>query len=206
MDDLYKASLGQDIDNYALSSAFEISKFCNENYVLESVERLKVSGNVKAYGEPNITESFINALFFAKNYKFNKKNIHLNEQSMTPSGEELNFFGEDSTLYYKCERSNLYYNRLELKYADIYIHLVPASFTLNLKWATYTEVAHVKRDNIINKTIKTIDYQMLCDSIDMSWYKDGDTLKKNYQSVTNLIDFGIHSNIYLFICAILFCY
>ena len=87
MDDLYKASLGQDIDNYALSSAFEISKFCNENYVLESVERLKVSGNVKAYGEPNITESFINALFFAKNYKFNKKNIHLNEQSMTPSGE-----------------------------------------------------------------------------------------------------------------------
>ena len=59
MDDLYKASLYQDVDNYVLSSAFEMSKFCNENYVLESVERLKVSGSVKAYGEPNVAESFI---------------------------------------------------------------------------------------------------------------------------------------------------
>lgn len=191
MDDLYKASLYQDVDNYVLSSAFEMSKFCNENYVLESVERLKVSGSVKAYGEPNVAESFINALFFAKNYRFNKKNIYLNEHSMTSGGEELNFFGKDQTLYYKCERSGLFYNKLELKYADIYIRLVPAPFTLKLKWATYTEVAHIKRDNIINKTIKTIDYQMLCDSIDMSWYKDGDTLKKNYQSITNLIDFEL---------------
>lgn len=55
----------------------------------------------------------------------------------------------------------MFYNKLELKYADIYIRLVPAPFTLKLKWATYTEVAHIKRDNIINKTIKTIDYQML---------------------------------------------
>ena len=61
-----KASLGQEVDNYVLSSAFEMSKFCNENYVLESVERLKVSGSVKAYGEPNVAGEFYKCFILCK--------------------------------------------------------------------------------------------------------------------------------------------
>lgn len=191
LDDLYNAELGNPVNNYVIDSPYSVYNYCNEGYVLESVKRLKVSGDVKAYGESSVSENFLNTLFFAKNYKFSKKNVITSDSSMTPNGEEMTFYGEDQTLTYKYTRCGLYYTNLEIRYADIYVKLTKVPFNINLKWVTYSDIAHTRKNKILNKTIKTIDYQMLCDSIDMSWYKDGDKLKKDYKSVGTLVDFEL---------------
>ena len=53
------------------------------------------------------------------------------------------------------------------------------------------EIEGNTKKNILVNTIKVIDYQMLCDSLDMSWYKTGDVLHKDYRTVKTIRDFEL---------------
>ena len=55
-DDALNVAMGNPATQEVISSEFRLASFYNENYVLEIMKRLKVSGGVQTWGQPQILD------------------------------------------------------------------------------------------------------------------------------------------------------
>lgn len=190
-DDVLNAQMGVQITNEEILSPLELKRFFNENYVIEVLKRLKISGNVFMYQQSQIIENLIDTITFAKNYRFNKNDILLNMESRVNITVIQDFKGADNNITFNYSKEDEYYTKIEIHYAGIEIYMEQAPFVLSEKAFPLIEADRLYKKKILTKTIKDIDYSLLCDSLDMSWYKKDGVLMKDYQSIESVRDFEL---------------
>lgn len=174
-----------------LDSEFDISNDLDLGYVAEAVKRNKASGRVFVFKEEGILETILNELSFANNYTFARTQIIQDEDYYYLNENFIKFRASDTNLKYEHESTNDLFTYLHIEHGDFYLHLTQARKGVSVKRLEFTEVFGTVRKNILTNTIKVIDYQMLCDSLDMSWYKDGDVYKKDYHTIKTIKDFEL---------------
>ena len=186
--DRYNVEMGEQVKNPVIDSYYSLRDYCNENYVEEILVRAKASGTIKFFGETQVIETVLNTISFAKNYRFSNKDILKDDSNQVLADSYSSFYGVDSTLLFSFEQTNGFYSEIKIEFGDVTLEMYK-SVSVNIKDFELVELQKSRRKKILTKTIVDVDYQMLCDSSDMSWYQDGDTYKKDYQSVETIQEF-----------------
>lgn len=190
-DDALNVAMGNPATQEVISSEFRLASFYNENYVLEIMKRLKVSGGVQTWGQPQILDIVLDTIMFAKSYKFANKDTQQNLVSQMVGSTRIDFKAQDNNLLLEYVQVDSYYRSFHVKRANIEIQLTEAPFKLKESVFTLTEADRLYRKRVLSKTIKDIDYNALCESLDMSWYKKDNVKVKDYRSIDNLRDFEL---------------
>ena len=192
--DIFDVQMGQPPKEPQIITPMACKAFYNENYVLEILKRVKVSGTVQIYGQQQIIETFLETLKFAENYRFADNEITKVVQT-TPGFEVItNVQAKSPDIifnYLKVDSISgfSYYKDLYVVYGGITIKLESCTFSLSEKVFKLEDADKFYTKRVLTKTIKNIDYGMLCDSLDMSWYKKDDVLQKDYKSIKNVVEF-----------------
>ena len=187
-EDRYRAEMGEPLQYPEIPSYYNLKAYCTPSYVEEILTRTKASGKIKVFNDSQIIETVLNTISFARNYQFSKQNIIKDDTVQALTDTLRSFYGKDQTLFFSCEQTNNFFSELKIEYGDVSLELYKGT-SLNIKQFELTEIQKTRRKKILTKTIIDVDYQMLCDSSDMSWYQDGDIIKKDYQVIDNLPDF-----------------
>lgn len=187
-EDRYRAEMGEPLQYPEIPSYYNLKAYCTPSYVEEILTRTKASGKIKVFNDSQIIETVLNTISFARNYQFSKQNIIKDDTVQALTDTLRSFYGKDQTLFFSCEQTNNFFSELKIEYGDVSLELYKGT-GLNIKQFELTEIQKTRRKKILTKTIIDVDYQMLCDSSDMSWYQDGDIIKKDYQVIDNLPDF-----------------
>lgn len=190
-DDIVNHAMGLDVVNPVISSAWAVKSFYNENYVEEILKRKKVSGEVEVYGKPHVVDIVLEALSFARNYRFAEKDIIKNTVTTMFQDKLYEFEAFDSNMHYSYMKDDFYFKKIKIINSNVELQLESAGFSLQLKGFELIEASNIYKKNVLNKTIKVIDYNALCEVLDMTWYKDGDVFKKDYKSIDNIRDFEL---------------
>lgn len=174
-----------------LSSELMINKDLDSNYLAEGVKRLKTSGRVFVYKQSSVIENLLNVMSFANNYNFANKDVFEKRDYYSFNENIVSFKAQDENLEYAFNKTNGLFTSLDIKYGDIQLHLHTAKTFYRLASIDFKEIDGNTKKNILVNTIKVIDYQMLCDSLDMSWYKTDDIMHKDYRTIKTIRDFEL---------------
>lgn len=190
----------QDLVDYNLTGAATgtiihdvaaLTKYFSEDYLLESIIKSKATGAVKKYGNVSYLEQVLDAIYYAKSYKFLQQDISKNEYSLNLGIELLSFDASNSSISFSYESINGIYSLLHLHYQGIVINAKES--TIKLKDANkikYYDITATQRKQIMRATIRTITYDILASMLDMTWYKDSDgNVLKNYKSIKTIYEF-----------------
>lgn len=188
-DDVINYEMGNDLKYPLLTSEYAINKDVEDGYVMGAIKRLKASGKVYTYKDSSVIENVLSTISFANNYKFANRNISINEDVFYLNENKITFSAKDENLSFEYATVNGLYNNIHITYGDVQVDLVAAKSHYQLKKIIFTEADNSQRKRILENTIKVIDYQMLCDSLDMSWYKKDDVLQKDYKTIKTTREF-----------------
>ena len=191
VEDRFAAEMGATITHPVIRSQFVLDEYYNDNYLLGILKRTKISGKISVWGNNHVNEVLLDTLAFAKNYKFAKADVRKDTVSRLVASNNYSFDATDRNLVYQYERDDMYFQKLYIKYSGVEIKL--ESFTTKLSETAFelTDANRVYSKKILTKTIKDIDYNTLCDSLDMTWYRDGDVFKKDYQTIESMREFEL---------------
>lgn len=190
-EDVVNYEMGNDLTYPLITSEYAINKNTDDGYILGAIKRLKTSGKVFTYKDSSIIENMLSTLNFANNYRFANRSISVNEDVFYLNENNVTFSAKDENLTYEYKTTNGLYTSIQITYGDVQISLNAAKSTYSLKNIKFIEADTVLRTRVLENTIKVIDYQMLCDSLDMSWYKQGDVLQKDYKTVKTIREFEL---------------
>ncbi len=101
------------------------------------------------------------------------------------------FIASDNTLTYRLKTKNHLIQAMYVKYRGIVIDVNEAKGmrTLPAKSLEWREAESSIKKQILVSTLKKVTYEMLCEKLDMSWYrKDGKDLKR-YRTIKNIAEF-----------------
>lgn len=188
-EDAYEVEMGGLAKYPTIDSPYSIKGLFSEDYLLEATTRLKVSGKVKAVGQFNTIETVVTAIAFARNYHFARANILLNEQVMLMNELSVVFAAEDENVAFSYKTINGIISEMKLRYSDVSFELRSVSFSLPYGKLDFHEVPQMAKKKMLLASLKTIDYQTLGDSLDMNWYKKGEELQKDYDTIKTIDEF-----------------
>lgn len=162
-----------------------------KDYVLEGIERLKVTGKVRYSGSCSTLTRILDTIAFARNYRFKKCDVSVDEDGIVDFEQVTNFAASDSTLTYKLKTKKHLIQAMYVKYRGITIDVDEAKGmrTFPTKSLEWKEAESSVKKQILVSTLKKVTYGMLCEKLDMSWYrKDGKDLKR-YRTIKNVAEF-----------------
>lgn len=162
------------------------------DYLVESVCLRKKSGRVFKYGNSKIILAIINAIKGAKSYQFEKDNIVIDNKSFIDGKESISFSAMDENVRLSYKKVNGIYTELTMKFHNIEIDMQPVTFTLKVDKNKYTELESKPLEQYLVASLKRIDYETLCNFLDMSWYKENGVKKKNYNHISSKEDFELN--------------
>lgn len=174
-----------------LTGAGTVHDYFNTEYVVESIKLRKRTGIVSKYGKTNLLAAVIDALAYARSYKFDQKDIIEHITEMKDTDERIVFHAVDDNLGYSYEQFNGLFTFLSIKTTAVDITLYKVNFSLNLKNLKYTELSNNKARNIMVATMKKMTFDTLNQILDMSWYKKDGKLNKKYVSVKSQEEFEL---------------
>ena len=174
-----------------LSSEFMINKTLDDGYVLEGLRRLKTSGKVFVYKRCDLIENILSNISFANNYTFAPTDITQKDDVFYLNENIYTFRAADQNLSFDYETRNGLYSRIVITYGDFRLNLQTAKNSYKYNSKMFEEISGVIKKNVLVNTIKVIDYQMLCDSLDMSWYRKDGVNKKDYKTIKTIREFEL---------------
>lgn len=190
-EDYVSIQMGKQAIHPVIPSEWAVKQFYDNNYVIEILKRKKVSGEVTIWGNPQIIDRLLDVMSFARNYRFNNKDITDNTHMQMGASNLYKFKAVDNHLVYEYERDDFHYHALKIVYSGIEVQFQEANFSLDLSKFPLNLASNLYKKKILSQSIKTITYETLCESLDMSWYKIGDKLLKVYKSISNIRDFEL---------------
>ena len=174
-----------------LGTLQEVTRGLTGDYVLEGIERLKVTGKVRYCRAHSTLSRILDVIAFARNYRFRKCDVSEDENNMVDFEPVTSFIASDNTLTYRLKTKNHLIQAMYVKYRGIVIDVNEAKGmrTLPAKSLEWREAESSIKKQILVSTLKKVTYEMLCEKLDMSWYrKDGKDLKR-YRTIKNIAEF-----------------
>lgn len=192
-DDMIRNLLGEKLEHKILNTIadVELNRFTID-YVTCILTRQSVSGKAKFYGNIKTCKEITELFHLAKSYSFSKNAvIGKNEEVFDGCYFNRSFSARDNNINYSYEKSGTIYKFIEIQYNGQYLKLNEARQHIKIPRVEYTQlndVEYLKR--LISTNVEDIDFEILCNKLDMSWYidKDGNILK-NYKAIKTLKDY-----------------
>ena len=190
-DDVAKFVKGEALDHVVLQNVKAFEYYATPEYAIEGVSRTKVSGKVKAFGNNKIITKVLDTVSFAGTYTFRKDDIALDENSMQDGELCHTFHAEDNNLAYSYTLLNNLYKQLIIKdkTSGISIELSKTSMKAQLKQFDFKEVDKEVKNKVLLSSLKSVTYEMLCETLDMSWFEKDGVRQKNYKSIKTIEEF-----------------
>lgn len=188
--DRIKYEMGQQIDSVIIQDTGSLGKYYSEDYLLESVTLMRATGKIHKYGDYSIIETILENLKNAQMYKFRDSDV-TEDSTVVDMGTTIKrFSAQDDNLLFEWESVDYFnYTSLLLRNSVIFLQLTPTTFNVPSKKLLYSEVQGTEKKTIARATLKTITYDVLCDYLDMSWYKKDGVLQKDYHSIKSVREF-----------------
>lgn len=192
--DLHTLVTGEPAEFMVLTAREAFGRPIPVEYVVEGLERSKASGKTSMFKKKMILQSLTQALADSRAY-------HFATDAVIESRENIqgftyhNFEGQDERMSLKFTRvNNEYYTHLELKYEDFDLYL-DEQFNVRVPTRTMKFVPIKERENgkVVFHSSKSLDFETLCEVLDMSWYieggKPGGKVLKDYRPITSIPEF-----------------
>lgn len=184
-EDRVKMLSGEKLGHVVIKDVDQIKRYYDEGYVLEGVKRYKKTGKVETYGKTNVLMRVMDAMSYAKSYRFNKEDV-LDSYSGVDVGEYIQSFSAgDDNLQYNYEMRDGEYFYLRIKNASIAFELSNMDWKIPLAKLRYVRAERQQEKAVLVATLKTVTYDILAQKLDMSWYKKDGVLQKKYKSITS---------------------
>lgn len=193
IEDLTRYDLTQEHIYPMIDSVRSLKSFTNENYILEIIEELKVSGRAKTYSKfhNSILTKILHELSFARNYKFSSEYIYTDDTRYI-NGKILKiFYGSDNNLSFKYEKEDDYFKSLEIKHGSFEVKLNLTNIIITSNAFKMCELDNYQKNEISILTLNSISFEKLANTLDLSWYYDKNTGKlfKKYEAIKTITDF-----------------
>ena len=178
-------------DSIVINDVSLLEKYFTTEYLVEALTKSKVTGVVKKYGTTSQIEQVLDTIHFARSYKFDNEDISINKREMVDGIESIKFSASNSRVTLDYTETDGIVEEMIIAAQSISLSLYPLEKPLKgLGAIKLSEVSVRESKAVLKATIRTITFDILAQSLDMSWYKDLDgTVKKNYQSVKNVYEF-----------------
>lgn len=190
-EDRFGVSLGNSPQYPVISNTNGLKNIKCEDYAIEIVVRRKKTGVVQKYGDEEILETVLDAIAFARSYRFPTETVTIKENEVHDGVEHYIYGAADQKVQYNIETLNGLTSYLYVKTNAVKIELSRANFAIRMAGIKLREVKQQQKKRILTASLKTIDYETLAQVLDMNWYRDKDGLKKDYRSVKSNQEFEI---------------
>jgi DNA polymerase I-like protein with 3'-5' exonuclease and polymerase domains len=167
------------------------TKTINIGYILESLEKVKVSGKLSVYGGKMLLQEVLDTVAISRSYSFSKDSV-VKDSSFNNQGViGRDFEASDGNLFLSFSMRNGYYTRLYVRNGDIEIDLrEEINIKIPNKEIKYTEIKQKVAGNITINTLKVLDYESLKEALGgMPWYEKDGVILKDYRPITNIKEF-----------------
>ena len=190
-DDMIRNLLGEKLEHKILNTVadIELNRFTID-YVTCILTRQSVSGKTKFYGNIKTCKEITELFHLAKSYSFSKNAvIDKNEEEFIDGFFIKSFSARDNNINYNYEKSGTIYKFIEIQYNGQYLKLNEARQHIKIPRVEYTQlddVEYLKR--LVSTNVEDVDFEILCNKLDMSWYidKDGNILNsKDFRNSKN---------------------
>lgn len=185
-----------DTENAALPvvihDAGALPAYYSTDYLIESIQRSKVTGKVSKWGSGNVIEMFLDAVSYARSYRFADMDVEEDSEEHEDGKTVRTYSAADVNVAYRRVDVNGSTSHLRVRKGQFHLDLVPMEFRTYERTLKYEDVTNEQRRNVLCATIKTITLRDLDARMDMSWYHDDSgTVLKDYRSIKSIYDFEI---------------
>lgn len=191
--DLAKYELTNEHAYPLITSAELLRNYTNQDYVMEIIEELKVSGRMKKYSRFNtsLLNKVLTELSFARTYSFSPENVYKDENTFAGGKLLKDFNAKDKNLTYTFEKSGDEFQSITIEHNDFKMRLTTNLASLSLKDFKMQEVDNYQKKEISTLTLDAVSFDKLCNMLDMSWFWDSNTgkMKKHYEVIQTITDF-----------------
>jgi DNA polymerase I-like protein with 3'-5' exonuclease and polymerase domains len=190
-DDRARAILDEQKEHRILDSAFVRTKPVPVDYVVEAIDKGKVSGKLGVFRSKLILNEVLETLASAVAYSFSREDVIENETFNTAGVIGRDFEARDDKLHLRYSKRNNYYTRLYVKYEGMELTL-DEDYNIKVEHAKqikYDQIKEKKSGRVILNTIKALDYEALRQVLDLDWYEKDGVLLKDYRSVETIQEF-----------------
>lgn len=189
--DRFAVATGDNASYPVIHTVDQIKKKALFDYAIEVIERRKLTGKVNKFGNDEIIESVISSIGMARSYSFSKEDIQIHEKEFASGQEHVIFGAADNNIQFNYETRNGLYTYLRVKTREVFFELSRVWFNMTVKGLPMHEVEHQLQKRILVSSIKKVDYNVLAESLDMSWYREDGITKKKYQSIGSNTEFEL---------------
>lgn len=159
------------------------------DFIIEGVSKKKVSGDVGCYKNNKIITSVLDRIHFAQLYKFRPEQILQDSEEFLNGGLVHFYKAENNELVFESQVENRLWRKINLQTPDMKIELYACGKSFNLKQFKFEKATKDVQRKILVSSMKSITYEMLCDSLDMSWFEEEGKRKKDYRAIKTIREF-----------------
>ncbi len=190
-DDLFAVAMGEAIQSPKLETITALKQLGNkqQEYLIGGIRRSLATGKIKSVGRINELQIVLDEIRFAKTYGFKKDDISVNETQMVLGVSTEAFSAEDDELRYVYEKESGTYSLLRIRHGAFAIVLSSNQYFPSVKNLKFEEVTNVIQNAVSRATLENVTFKDLEYVLDMSWYKRGDQVVKDYKAVHNVAEF-----------------
>lgn len=190
-EDRLSASLGEKPEHPVISNVNGLKNISCRDYAIEVIMRRKKTGVVQKYGNDEVVEVILDAIAFARSYRFPSDCINIDEKEVQDGVEHCIFGAADNKVQYSVETLNGLISYLFVKTDTVHVELSKANFAISLASIELKEVKKQQQKCILSASIKTVNYEILASLLDMTWYRDKNSFKKDYRSIKSNQEFEL---------------
>lgn len=189
--DSYRYVMGEAPADIVLQSREAFMRYADERYLRCRMKRMRATGELTASNLNAIAEisKFLDVLRFASTYSFSANNIISKTEQVVGTDKVVRFSAEDGNLTFSYEKQNGQYTEIMIIYKDVNVDLRLSSKTISVGNPEMFKVADESKKALTISMLKDVNYQTLCDNLDMTWFEEDGRRKKDYRAITNIEEF-----------------
>lgn len=190
-DDLLAVAQGRAIQSPKLESVTALKQMEDRrfDYLIGGIKRSRATGEIKSTGRINELQIILDEIRFAKTYGFKKDDISVNETQMLLGTCTEAFSAEDDELQFVYEKEDNVYTLIRIRHGAFSIVLSRSPYFPSKKNIKFEEVTNAVQNAMARATLENVTLKDLERVLDMSWYKNGDTIVKDYKAVHSVTEF-----------------
>lgn len=191
-DDRIKMITGEDPSHVVIKDKTALREYYDNEYVLGAIKKGTASGKVMSYGDVRLLNRVMDSIAYARSYHFRKDDIIEDNKDVRDGVECFSFGASDQNLSYNYEKRNGTFTFLRITTSQIKFDLSPVNYSkLSFTKLHFEPMQTTAAKSVQIATLKDINYNLLTEKLDMSWYKKDGVLQKNYQSIKSNREFEL---------------
>lgn len=187
--DMLRAAKGEEPLDPEIKSLEGIKLYATADYLAESITRMKKTGKITYFRGYLTIQKILNEISKATMYAFTDTEIIVNTEDVVQASLRKVFNAMNDEISFSYRAIDGMYSELTLITKDFNLQLKEVPFDVGLKNLPYIEMPSDVKKKLLVTSIKTVTYQTLCDTSDMSWFEEDGVRKKDYEAITNIEDF-----------------